>query len=80
MNVVTGALRELAGLFVEDRSLTALILIVVAAAAALTFIFHASPAAVGGFLIIGALTSLAQSVIRSAVHDRRTSKNQNGNG
>jgi hypothetical protein len=66
MNGMRGILRELVGLFVEDGSLTAFILIVVAGAAALALVFHAGPVAIGGFLLLGSLASLVRSVLRGA--------------
>jgi hypothetical protein len=66
MTVLGVVLREVAGLFVEDEILTALVLLVVAAVAAFAFIAHASPVFVGGLLVLGVLAALAVSTIRGA--------------
>jgi hypothetical protein len=66
MNAIRAVLREMVGLFVEDESLTVLILVVVAGAAAAAFLFQAGPVLVGGLLVFGSLAALAVSALRGA--------------
>jgi hypothetical protein len=64
MNTLIEALRELAGLFVEDGSLALAILAVVAVAMILS-VFAAAPVAAGVVLLVGCLGVLVENILRA---------------
>jgi hypothetical protein len=68
MSWMTNALREVAGLFVDDGWLAAAILGVIAVAAAISRLPGASLAA-GGVLLVGSLAVLAANVLKAAWRD-----------
>ena len=71
MTLLTGILRELAGLFIDDEFLAIAILVVVAIVAVLT-LAGAQPLFAGAILICGNLLILAISVLRTARRTERT--------
>jgi hypothetical protein len=64
MSALLATIRELVGLFFDDRALGLTVLIVVAAATLLSVAWQ-MPAAAGGVLVVGCLAALAFSVFRS---------------
>jgi hypothetical protein len=66
MNALGAALRELAGLFVEDGSLVAEILTVVLLAALSATLIPQVPLATGGILLLGCLGVFFANVARAA--------------
>jgi hypothetical protein len=65
MIALTNALRELAGLFVDDGALALSILVVVALAAIVSILMPEVPLAVGAILLLGCLVALVSSVARA---------------
>lgn len=66
MNAITGMVRALIGLFVDDGSLALSILAVVALSALLAFEFADMQIVVGAVLILGCLGVLVINVARAA--------------
>ena len=66
MNGIMAALRELAGLFVDDGSLALAILAVIGAAGLLATLMPALPLAAGAVLLFGCLGVLFANVLRAA--------------
>jgi hypothetical protein len=64
MKALTGILREIVGLFVDDEGLAIAIVAVVAVAALLAFGLHAPSIATGLVIVVGCLAALAFSVQR----------------
>jgi hypothetical protein len=65
MNVLKQALAELAGLFVDDRNLAALTLVLIAVDAGLVKLAGLSPLWGAYLLLLGCLAVLAESVFRA---------------
>jgi len=65
MSLFTWMGRELAGLFIEDGFLAAGVLAVVALAAFLAILLHASGLAVGAALVVGPAAILLLSIFRT---------------
>jgi hypothetical protein len=65
MIALTNALRELAGLFVDDGALALSILVVVALAAIVSILMPEVPLAAGAILLLGCLVALVSSVARA---------------
>lgn len=66
MNTIIGALREVAGLFVDDGSLALTIVIVVVLAAIVAALAPEAPIAAGLVLLAGCLGALFDNVSRAA--------------
>lgn len=66
MRVLTNALRELAGLFVDDGALALMIIAVVVLAGMLATLMPEAPLAAGAVLLFGCLAALLSSVARAA--------------
>jgi hypothetical protein len=66
MNGIMAALRELAGLFVDDGSLALAVLAVIVAAGLLATLMPAFPLAAGAVLLFGCLAVLFANVMRAA--------------
>ena len=66
VKVLTAALRELIGLFVDDGFLALEILLAVAAAAIAVTLVPATPLIAGGVLLFGCLGVLVASVMRAS--------------
>ena len=65
MTVLTNALRELAGLFVDDGALALVIIAVVFLTGVVATLLPEVPLVVGGILLFGCLTALLSSVARA---------------
>jgi hypothetical protein len=70
MSTLTGLLRELAGLFVDDGSLALAILCIVVLAALLVFLMPSLSLVGGAILLFGSLAILLTNVIQAAQHKR----------
>jgi hypothetical protein len=70
MSALTGLLRGLSGLFVDDGSLALAILCIVLLAALLAFLMPSLSLAVGAILLFGCLAVLFANVLRAARHKR----------
>ncbi|MBD3775256.1 MAG: hypothetical protein IE917_15880 [Betaproteobacteria bacterium] len=70
MTILRDVIAELFGMFVGDARLTAAVLIVVVAAAALIDIGDLSPLLGGGVLLVGCLAVLMGAVLRAARHQK----------
>ncbi|MEH2560751.1 hypothetical protein [Bradyrhizobium sp. AZCC 2289] len=66
MTVLTNALRELAGLFVDDGALALVIIAVVVLAGMVATLMPGAPLAAGAILLFGCLAALLASVARAA--------------
>ncbi|WMT71964.1 hypothetical protein [Bradyrhizobium sp. Ash2021] len=66
MTVLTNALRELAGLFVDDGALALVIIAVVVLAGMVATLIPDAPLAAGAILLFGCLAALLASVARAA--------------
>ncbi len=66
MNIFAAALREIAGLFVDDAGLALSVVGVVAAALVLAFGLHAPSIVTGTVIVLGCVGALAVSVRRGA--------------
>ncbi len=66
MSVLKQALAELAGLFVDDRNLAALTLVLIAVDAGLVKLAGLSPLWGAYLLLLGCLAVLAESVFRAS--------------
>lgn len=73
MTILKDVIAELFGMFVGDARLTAAVLIVVLATAALIDIGDLSPLIGGGVLLIGCLVVLMGAVLRAARHQKAVS-------
>jgi hypothetical protein len=65
MTVLTNALRELAGLFVDDGALALMIIAVVVLTGVVAMLLPEVPLVAGGILLLGCLTALLSSVARA---------------
>jgi uncharacterized membrane protein YdjX (TVP38/TMEM64 family) len=65
MTVLTNALRELAGLFVDDGALALVIIAVVVLTGVVATLLPEVPLVVGGILLFGCLAALLLSVARA---------------
>jgi hypothetical protein len=65
MTVLTNALRELAGLFVDDGALALAIIAVVALAGVMATLLPEVPLVAGAILLFGCLAALLSSVARA---------------
>lgn len=70
MIILRDVLTELFGMFVGDARLTAAVLVVVAATAALIEVGDLSPLIGGGVLLVGCLAVLMDAVLRAARRQR----------
>jgi hypothetical protein len=66
VTVLTNALRELAGLFVDDGALALMIIAVVVLAGMLATLMPEAPLAAGAILLFGCLAALLSSVATAA--------------
>jgi hypothetical protein len=71
MNVIREVLEELWSMFVGDRRLTLLLLLVVAIAAAVAWLARATPIVAASLLLIGAVLVLTDAVFQAARKARR---------
>jgi hypothetical protein len=65
MTALTNALRELAGLFVDDGALALMIIAVVVLTGVVATLLPEGPLVAGGILLLGCLTALFSSVARA---------------
>ena len=68
MTVLTNALRELAGLFVDDGALALVIIAIVVLAGMVATLTPDASLAAGAILLFGCLAALLASVARAARH------------
>jgi hypothetical protein len=66
MNAVLGALRELAGLFLDDASLAIAVLVVLASTAMLVHAAGVGGSAAMALLVGGVVAALVENVLRTA--------------
>jgi len=71
MSVVLEVLEELWSMFVGDRRLTLLVLVVVALAASVSLLIPKFQAATPAIVLVGALCVLADSVVQAARKSKR---------
>jgi uncharacterized membrane protein YdjX (TVP38/TMEM64 family) len=65
MTVLTNALRELAGLFIDDGALALVLIAMVVVAAIVAMLIPEVPLAAGAILLFGCLAALLVSVARA---------------
>jgi hypothetical protein len=65
MTVLTNALRELAGLFIDDGALALVIITVVVLSGVVVTLLPEAPLVAGGVLLFGCLAALLSSVARA---------------
>ena len=65
MTVLTNALRELAGLFIDDGALARVIIAVVVLTGVVATLLPEVPLVAGGILLFGCLAALLSSVTRA---------------
>ncbi len=68
MTVLTNALRELAGLFIDDGALALTIIAIVVLAGMVAMLMSEVPLAAGAILLFGCLAALVSSVARTDRH------------
>ena len=68
MTVLTNALRELAGLFIDDGALALTIIAIVVLAGMVATLMSEVPLAAGAILLFGCLAALVSSVARTDRH------------
>ncbi|MFI4974049.1 MAG: hypothetical protein ACHP84_05885 [Caulobacterales bacterium] len=71
MSVLMEVLEELWSMFVGDRRLTLLVLLLVGATAGAAALLHAPPLAIAALLAVGALAVLLDSVLHASRRLRR---------
>jgi hypothetical protein len=64
MKLMIGFMRQLFAIFVDDGSLAIAIVVVVAFAATLSFVFHLSPVMFGAALVFGTIFALLENILR----------------